>query len=317
MKEHIQILIASDINYAPYYGVMLTSLFMNNSDSSFSIHLLTDSTWTNRETKRFENLATKYNSTFHVYVVDEKQLDTFPLRGHLTLPTYYNLCASSLLPESIHRIIYMDGDMIVNGDIYSLWELDLKENVCAQVLGAAYYDEEQYRRLGYAKKYGVYNNGIVVYDLDKMRAMDFSNKAIQFIMENPEKVTWMDQDTMNVFLHDKTLRLPYRYNFQTLALTKERWQYYDEDFRKQVLEEAKHPIVVHYTGNVKPWTYRYIGFPFGILWDKYCNLSGWKDAKRQDSLIKRVKYLVKKLIKPSLIRMKCLDVYIEQAWDLR
>ena len=316
-KERIDILIASDINYAPYYGVMLTSLFINNKESCFDIHLLTDSTWTPEMTKRFEGLARQYDSSFHSYVVDEKVLADFPTKSHITLPTYYNLSASSLLPDSIHRIIYMDGDMIVNGDIRPIWELDLQGNVCAQVLGAAYYDEEQYVRLGYDKKYGVYNNGVTVYDFDKLRDMDFSNKALQFIIDNPEKVTWMDQDAMNALLHDKTLRLPYRYNFQTLALTKERWQHYDDAFRREVLSESNNPMVVHYTGHVKPWQLRYYGFPFGSLWDKYWRLSDWHEAKQRKPIKQYAKYLIKRVSHQSSFRNQCNDVYIKEAWALR
>lgn len=316
-KELINILIASDINYAPYYGVMLTSLFQNNSDVPFNIHLLTDRSWSQAMTEKFDNLTRKFNSTFHVYWVDEQVLADFPIKAHITLPTYYNLCASALLPDSIHRIIYMDGDMIVNGDIRPLWNLDLQGNACAQVTGAAYYDEEQYERLGYDKKYGVYNNGIVVYDFDQLRQMDYSHKAIQFIIDNPEKVTWMDQDAMNALLHDKTLRLPYRYNFQTLALTKERWQHYDDDFRNQVWSESRNPVVVHYTGHLKPWQMQYYGLPFGSLWDKYCRQSDWKDAKQHRPLSRYAKHLIKRLVLNSSFRKKCEELYIAQAWALR
>ena len=317
-NERINILIASDINYAPYYGVMMTSLFLNNKESKFDIHLLTDSTWKEIETKRFESLVAKYNSTFHVYVVDEKQLEKFPLRGHLTLPTYYNLCASSLLPESIHRIIYMDGDMIVNGDILPLWELDLKEYVCAQVLGGSYCDKSIYDRLGYDEKYGYYNNGVVLYDFDKLRKMDFSNKAMQYITDNPEKVTWLDQDTMNALLYDKTLRLPFRYNFQTVALTKRYWKYYDEKFRLYVLEESKSPVVVHYAGNVKPWTLQYWGLPYGNMWNKYYRNSVWKEAIQYKKMsMKYFKYLLKRIFRSSIFRQRCKQEYIDQAWVLR
>ena len=41
-NDRINILIACDKNYAPYYGVMLTSLFYNNKDSVFHIHWITD-----------------------------------------------------------------------------------------------------------------------------------------------------------------------------------------------------------------------------------------------------------------------------------
>ena len=290
---------------------------VNNQESRFDIHMLTGSTWTEKVSVKFEKLVAKYNSEFHVHVVDEQQMANFPLCGHLTLPTYYNLCASDLLPDSIHRIIYMDGDMIVNGDIRPLWELDLQGKACAQVLGAAYYEDSQYYRLGFDKRYGVSNNGVVLYDLDKIREMNFSQKAIQFILDNPDKVTWMDQDAMNALLYDKTLRLPFYYNFQTLALTKERWQYYDEDFRKQVLESAKNPIVIHYTGRDKPWQFRYYGYPFGLLWDRYCGQSYWKNAKQRRPFVKYMKYLVKRLFWRSSFKRKCDAIYVSEAWSVK
>ena len=73
MKNDIlNILCATDDNYAPYYGVMLTSLFMNNKDSQFDVYLLTDTTWTEKETKRFKKLCGQYNSRFIVKIVDEE-----------------------------------------------------------------------------------------------------------------------------------------------------------------------------------------------------------------------------------------------------
>ena len=124
-NETIHILIASDINYAPYYGVMLTSLFLNNKDCCFVIHLLTDNSWTDSKTKEFKSLSSKFYSQFNVYRINEQMMEKYPLRGHLRLSTYYNLCAPVFLPASIHKILYLDGDMIVNGDIRSLWNIDI------------------------------------------------------------------------------------------------------------------------------------------------------------------------------------------------
>ena len=316
-KDIINILIACDKNYAQYYGVMLTSLFANNRECGFHIYWITDGSISQKDKAIFNKLVTKYKSYISIYEIDNKCYANYPQSGHINCAAYYNLNASKILPEEVHRIIYMDGDMVVNGDIRPLWEIDLHENVCAQVLGAAYYDEEQYERLGYDKKYGVYNNGVTVYDFDKLRQMDFSNKALQFIMDNPEKVTWMDQDVINIFLHDKTLRLSYRYNFQTLALTQERWQHYDDAFRREVLSESSNPIVVHYTGHIKPWQIRYYGFPFGSLWDKYWRQSDWHEAKQRRPIKQYAKYLIKRLIHQSSFRNQCNDVYIKEAWALR
>lgn len=316
-KERINILIACDKNYAPYYGVMLTSLFYNNRDSVFHIHWITDKFVPQEEKDKFQKLVNEHKSHLSIYEIDNDLLTDFPQTAHINYAAYYNLKASDILPDDVHRIIYLDGDMIINGDICPLWEMDLKCNACAQVIGAFYYDEEQYQRLGFNKKFGIYNNGVVVYDFDKLRELDFAKNAIKFIVENPDKVTWMDQDTINALLYDKTLRMPYTYNFQLMALTRDRWQNFDEDFRKQVLMSSKNPIVVHYNGLSKPWSYRYYGFPFGTLWDKYCAMSYWQSSKQKRPFVKYIKYVIKRTLMPTLYKKRCEEYYIEQAWDLR
>lgn len=296
-NERINILIASDINYAPYYGVMLTSLFENNKDSKFDIHLLTDSTWTDKESAKFKKLVSKHDSDFHVHIVDEKMMENFPLGGHLTLPTYYNLCAAELLPQSIHRIIYMDGDMIVNGDIRPLWELDLRGKACAMVPNCTYFDESYYERLGYDSRCGYYNNGTTVYDFDYLREMDFSSKALALVVNHPDKMKWMDQDAQNAILHDKIHPLCFKYNFQTIFFAPDKWNSYNKEFRINIQNAALSPVIIHYNGKMKPWQYQYYLMPYGKLWNKYRRMSLWKDCAIRKPRINYVKHLLKRVLK--------------------
>ena len=297
-NETINILIASDINYAPYYGVMLTSLFGCHEDESFNVFLLTDKTWTDAETERFECLCAKHHSRFYVQIVDAEKLRNFPKSGHINLATYYNLNAANLLPSTIHRVIYMDGDMIVNGDIRPLWELDLKGNVCAMVPNCTYFDQSFYDRLGYESKWGYYNNGTTVYDLDYLREMNFADKAMRLIEESPEKIKWMDQDAQNILLHEKILSLPFEYNFQTLFFDACKWDTYTESFKHEILSAAERPVVVHYNGWLKPWHYRYYKMPYGKMWKDVCRKSAWSDAPIKTPIVDYAKHLIKRVIKP-------------------
>lgn len=296
-NDRINILIASDCNYAPYYGVMLTSLFMNNTESRFDIHLLTDSTWTDQVSAKFEKLVTKYNSEFHVHVVDEKQMETLPTIGHINHATYYNLCASLLLPNSVHKIIYLDGDMIVNGDIRPLWELDLQGNACAMVPNCTYFDQSYYDRLGYDSQYGYYNNGTTVYDLDWLRKNNFTTKALRYIEEKPERSILMDQDAQNALLHDQILKLPFKYNFQVTYLNGRRWNTYPNYFKEKVINAAEHPVIIHYCDRLKPWQYQYYLMPYGKLWNKYRRMSLWKDCAIRKPRINYGKHLLKRVLK--------------------
>ena len=315
-KELIHVLIACDKNYAPYYGIMMTSLFINNVKNRFHIHWITDKYVPQEEKDKFVLLVKEYNSLLSIYEIDNSKLYDFPQTAHINYAAYYNLKASEILPNDVHRIIYLDGDMIINGDIRSLWEIDLQGNANAQVLGGSYKDQSLYKRLNYANEYGYYNNGVVLYDFDKLREMQFSQKAIQYVINN-QNVKWMDQDTINALLYDKTLRLSLRYNFQTLFYTREFWQGYDADFKKQILTAGQNPIIIHYNGMAKPWNFSYYGYPFGRVWKKYCKLSKWSSAYKRDSMSKFIKYIIKRIILPRSFRRKHDAIYIEESWSLR
>lgn len=294
MDERINILIGSDINYAPYYGVMLTSLFMNNKESKFDVYLLTDETWTDAETKKFSNLANSFNSTFKVIVVDFDIVKDFPKTFHISLPTYYRLQACNLLPNNIHKILYLDGDMIVSGDIRPLWDITMDGLAVAGVPDCASWSDEYFDRIKIDRKWGYINAGVSLYNLDYWREHNVSNILVQHIIEHPDMVPLMDQDAVNNKLKDKKTILPKKYNLQTWAFLKENWNHYDEQAQKEYLDAAKEPVIIHYSGWYKPWQIRsYYGMPFFNLWIKYWKLSGWKNAVKYKPIIKYIKFVIK------------------------
>ena len=299
MDERINILIGSDINYAPYYGVMLTSLFMNNKESKFDVYLLTDDTWTEAETRRFNLLCSNYNSNFYVFVVNVNLVKDFPRAGHITLPTYYRLQACNILPSTIHKILYLDGDMIVLGDIRPIWNINIDNYAFAGAEDMDSINHECFERLRYDASYGYYNAGVSLYNFDYWRANHISEKLICLINENPNIIKWMDQDAVNLLLHDKRYKLPLRYNFQVYYLNPRWWNSYSDTAHEMIKEECRKAIIVHFNGAIKPWTFRYLGFPFAETWKFYNNQSLW----HIDINVPRSKYIkqwIKRIIFPPI-----------------
>ncbi len=304
MEERINILIASDTNYAPFYGIMLTSLFESNRDCLFDVYFLTDKTLSESDTEKFKKLATSYNANIIIIPVDVDLVKTFPEVSHIKLPAYYHLSLSNLLPESVHKIIYLDGDIIVNGDVRPLWNVDLTDYACAQVVNCTFFDDDYYNRLEYNKKWSYYNNGVAVYNVDCLRKIGFSDAAIRYINENKDKVYWMDQDVENALLHEKMLSLPITYNYQTLFLHHSDWDYYDDAFRKRVMAVAPNPVIIHYCGHLKPWEFSYFKMPYGRVWRDVCNRSMWPNAYHKRPYSKYVKFWVKRIFLPFLLTKK-------------
>ena len=315
-KERINILIGSDVNYAPYYGVMLTSLFMNNRESHFDVYLLTDNSWTVKETMKFERLTGKYNSNFFVFVVDASEMESFPRTTHISKPTYYRLKAPSLLPESIHKVLYLDGDIIVNGSLISLWRTDISGYAIAGVTDTIYYRDEVYDRLGYDRSFGYFNAGVALYNIDYWRENEVTDNAFHFIKQNRDKIKWMDQDVVNALLFDKKISLPLRYNFQNRFLFKSEWECFDDGFREEILKEMADPVIIHYCGPDKPWSFRYYRAPYSELYHYYRKQSCWVNARVCKPYMKYLKFLVKRIINHPSIEDNLREQYIQEALGL-
>lgn len=316
MKEHINILIGSDINYSPYYGIMLTSLLINNKDVQFDIFLLTDSTWTDKETRKYRDLIENYNSRFHVIVVDSSEMKEFPETTHISLPAYYRLKASSLLPSDVHKVLYLDGDIIVNGSLIPLWRTDIGGCAIAGVTDTIYYRDEVYDRLGYDKSFGYNNAGVALYNIDYWRENGVSDNAFHFIKQNKDKIKWMDQDVVNALLFDKKIGLPLRYNFQNRFLFKSEWDCFDDGFREEILKEMANPVIIHYCGPDKPWSFRYYRSPYSELYHYYRKQSCWAHARVCKPYLKYLKFLVKRIINHPSIEENLRQKYIQEALGL-
>ena len=88
MNDIIHILGSTDDSYTPWYGVMLTSLFENNKESKFEVHMLTGGL--NQENRdALKRLTDLYGHEIHLVNVDESRLSSCPIRigDHVSLAT--------------------------------------------------------------------------------------------------------------------------------------------------------------------------------------------------------------------------------------
>lgn len=106
------------------------------------------------------------------------------------------------------------------------------------------------------------------------------------------------------------LSLPITYNYQTLFFHHSDWDYYDDSFRKQVMDVASNPVIIHYCGHLKPWDFRYYKMPYGKIWQDVCRRSLWPDAYQRCPICKYVKFWIKRLFLPFILDKKRDAEYI-------
>lgn len=297
MVELINILCATDNNYAAICGVMLTSLFENNVEKSFSVFVLGDNL-SHENIELLNNLAKKYNQIINIIEPPKKLFDNFPVRkgDHISLASYFRIACEFLLPEHIKRIIYLDCDLIVNTNINKLWKFPLENSYLGAVIDSA--SGKQVERLKLNPDSEYYNAGILLIDINKFREEKIYDKCVKEINANPDKFKFHDQDLLNVVLEGKIKKLPLIYNIQSAFIRKDlshnpNYEFVPNEVKKEVVNYLKKPysFIIHYDGPIKPWSRGVLLKPaFSNIWTKYYKITGLKiRTTNKSSLQKTIK----------------------------
>ena len=299
-KEPISILCATDDNYAPYCGIMLTSLLMSNPHHQFEIYVMVDGSLSEVNMRKYRKLENKYGCHVSLITIDNSVIDACPINNSLgidnhswvTAPTYYRLLAARLLPASAHRVIYLDCDIVVNGDLRALWEMDLAQSAMAGALDCDYH--RHCKRMHIPEERGYVNAGVAVYNLDYWREYDITERFFQYIQSPESELLLMDQDVVNATLDGEKALVPERFNFQVSFFMPLFWNTFSEDYKKILLAENEKAVVIHFCGGFKPWDFRYYGSPYHSLWERYRKHSFWRGSHVTHPTMKYVKFLLKR-----------------------
>lgn len=311
VKESISILCATDDNYAPYCGIMLTSLFLSNPHRFFDIYVMVDGSLSDMNSRKYKKLKRDFNCHVNLVTIDKGIIDSCPINNTLgidnhswvTAPTYYRLLAARLLPESVHRVIYLDCDIVVNGRIDALWEVDMENSAIAGVLDCDCH--RHCERMHIPESLGYINAGVAVYNLDYWRENGTTDAFFQYIQSPGSELLLMDQDVVNGTLKDRKSLVPERYNLQVSFFMPLFWNTFSDDYRQQLLSENEKAVVIHYCGGFKPWDFRYYGSPYYTVWMKYRKKSYWKGSHITHPRSKYMKFLIKKsFVNRQLMKVK-------------
>lgn len=274
--EIINILCTPDDNYIPYCGIMLTSLFENNKDLNICVYVMCE----HLEEKSIADLkwlSEHYNVDLNFIIVNKETFKECPIRtgDHVSIAAYYRLIASNVLPAHINKILYLDCDIIVNDSIKELYNYNIEGFALGAIVDEAFFDSSKYERLCYDKQYSHINSGVILFNIDYWRNNHIAAKCLEYISRYPERVKFHDQDTINAVLHKEIKLLPIKYNLQTGFLLTDYSKHFEKEM-VEILEAAKEPVIIHYTGVSKPW-YKDSKHPYTKRFLYYKSMSLWKD----------------------------------------
>lgn len=260
MKSKISVVCAGDCNFIRPIQVMIKSIEVNTSEP-VNVYILQKG-WSTREKQETIGMFSEKKIKIH-FIQMNREIPAEQLKVSVTIPieAYYRLFLDKLLPETLEQVIYLDGDLLVEGDIKELWEISMEGKALMAVpemFHEAYYVSDPlalrtWKKLGIPALQKYFNSGVLKVNLRKWRQEDLGEKIMQYLTENKEEVLWHDQDGLNAVLWNDWKELPAEWNVMTAL-------FYETDYsrinttEKEARMWMEHPKILHYTNSKeKPW----------------------------------------------------------------
>ena len=275
---------SSDL-YASVAAVSIISLLENNITADY-IHIYIADDGIKDDTKsQLADMIKKYPAEItYIPLPDPSELLDFPFKSRYQIGhSYPRMCINRLLPKDIDRVLILDSDTIVLGDLGKLWNIDMGDNILAGVTDCM--NLKAFRKQFALEKGQFYcNAGIFLVDLKKWREQNIEEKIIKTIKEHNGNVFFFEQTLMNYSCRGKILKLHPKYNSYTLfyAFKYEnliRWRHPTVFYNKKTVQEAiKNPKIIHFTRNFymksHPWK-KGSEHPLTDIYLKYMRMTPW------------------------------------------
>ena len=290
----MDIIFATNNNFCQHAAVAIASLLDNNKYHDIVIHLFCIDV-TKENIIKITSIATNFNKEIKVYHINKDTFKEFPNPGNYSFATYLRLITATLIPN-VDKALYLDCDLVVNGDIKELWNLDITGYGAAGVPDAILSHNIIKNYIGYDFiKEGYFNAGVLLLNLKYWRENNIQDKFFSFLKNHDAKLN--DQDAINAVLHGKIKEIHPKWNchvgyfaFPPLVIEKQKM------YIKDLWNKA---IIIHFTGPVKPW-HKECANPYKKVYLKYLKQTPYKNycqKSLEETSIKSLKIITLRLIK--------------------
>lgn len=296
----MNILYATDENYAPICGVSIYSLLDNNRNIDLNIYIIVDVT---EETKKkFRDMVQKFEKKCFFIEMEEINKECISrgvpkFKGSYS--TYARLFLERYLP--VERVLYIDCDTLIVNDLKKLGGIDMHRYPAGAVIDITSCYSNILIDRDIQKNY--YNAGVMLIDLARWTENKCSERIMKVLKELDitKTATQSDQDVINKAMGDEIFKIPLQYNEMSLTryftpsktyliTGKNRQNYYSIE---EIIYAKYNPVILHFAGGPgkRPWykdsscTSKEIN-----LWKDYQEKTPWRlweHPQCQDKGIKR------------------------------
>lgn len=287
----INVLYPFDNNYAPYAGISITSLLMNNQHADeinvfiLGFNLSEENIVLLRKTvEQYDRNIFFIDGTDVSRRIDELQLPSY--RGASVAAA--RLFISDFLADFDGRIIYLDSDTLIVGDLEELMSEELSG--CAVGMSLDSVGRDSKCNIGIKCEEPYYNAGVILYDLKIWKEKKCTERIVEHIQNVRSNYEALDQDLINKSIGEDIKTLSPRYNLQPfhVCFSSREYKraygligYYNE---VEIQEAVESPVIYHCFRyiNTFPWHLNSI-HPHKYMFEQYKQQSFWGDLVEKDA----------------------------------
>lgn len=110
---------------------MGTSLAFNNKENKIVFNIFHED-FTDEDINKIKEKLKKYiNMELKFFYISKDMVEGLPLIQHFRLATYFRVLSPMILKD-FNKLLYLDADMIIDGNIRKLWEINIDNYVWRQ-----------------------------------------------------------------------------------------------------------------------------------------------------------------------------------------
>jgi lipopolysaccharide biosynthesis glycosyltransferase len=244
--QYIPLLVVADYRMEVGLCVTLHSALRNLSGGhGLDIRILSGAIgWT--ALYKLKKSLRSLNKPFRLTVtpISDKQFKGFKAFANTSLFTYARFLFPDMFPD-LGKVLYIDVDTLVLGDLAELYSIPLGENLLAAAVGRGTSRADHcwgvlnYKELGIPPETPYFNAGVLIMDLTSWRRENFAKRCMNYAAKYPELCIFWDQTVMNTLLAGGFTHLDQKWNQQFNGP--------DKAFTREG--------ILHYCGPDKPWSF--------------------------------------------------------------
>ena len=253
--------------YVPYICVTIKSIVENHKEDSVIIHVLSDYISPKKIDLLNEVVSSGISAQLQIHIVDDTILKG--LKDTWSIYTWYRVLLPKVLSDDIHRVLYLDADTLVTGNVSNLFEIDMTDKAIAGAIDILSFIPQTFERCMYEKEKRYVCAGVMLMNLDYWRANDLTDKVVAWGREHDAQIKFPDQDTINYLCRNNKIVLPMKYGILGVYFSNE--VFFEHPYLNELKECLSSPAIIHYAAE-NPWKIELSNHLFQEEWEKYNNM---------------------------------------------